>query len=139
MRKLLLFIPAFALMFACNKNGNKTACGIHVCNDVFMNITVVFADKTGKLIFITNYSAVNQRTNLPLQHEGLNIPVALTYHYPVADDSMRDQISTDGDNILVTGTNPNTGQTKSATFDISGGCNCHVQKISGQDTIRFDQ
>jgi hypothetical protein len=46
--------------------------------------------------------------------------------------------STDGDIIKVSATDPATNQTKSVNMKISGGCNCHVAKISGPDTVKFD-
>lgn len=139
MRKTLLLIPALALLFSCHKN-NNTACGVQVCNDIFKQINVVFVDKTGKAIIVSNYSVTNQRTNLLMQPKyDFTKPVAASTLYLVADDSMRDQLSTDGDNVQVNGTNSATGQTKSTLFKISGGCNCHVAKIAGPDTIKFDQ
>ncbi|MEO6850064.1 MAG: hypothetical protein ABI203_07480 [Mucilaginibacter sp.] len=56
----------------------------------------------------------------------------------VVDDSNRKDLSTDGDNVKVSGTNPVTGQVAMGIFKISGGCNCHVGKLSGPDTIKFN-
>jgi len=140
MREKLLLILGCALLFACHKNNNQSGCGVQVCSDIFKQINVVFTDKAGQRIYVTQFSALNQRTNLPLVTKvNLGIPVAMTYSYLVADDSMRDQLSTGGDNVLVTATNSTTGQIKSTLFNISGGCNCHVQKLSGPDTVKFDQ
>jgi hypothetical protein len=134
---LFLFILS---SFSCNKGLQKqSACGTQVCNDIFASVNIYFADNTGKIIVGQNPSAFNKRTNLALTRVYTTIiPMVNTNYYVVADDNMLSQFSTDGDDILVTATNPATNQTKSTTLKISGGCSCHVRKLSGLDTLRFD-
>jgi hypothetical protein len=86
---------------------------------------------------VKNYSAFNKRTQKNLvtgSQKVMNEPGS----YTIADDGMRAQLSTQGDEIVVSATHPTTGQIKTATFKISGGCNCHVERISGPQTITFD-
>jgi hypothetical protein len=40
--------------------------------------------------------------------------------------------------VIISGTHPTTNVTKTVTFKISGGCNCHVEKVSGSSTVVFD-
>jgi len=141
LKRLTLFL-LIACCVACDKNQQKSAgCTAQICTDIFVSINIHFTDNTGKLINVQNFSAVDQRTHLALQAKYTIIvpmPVANTKDYLVADDSMLSQLSTDGDDILITATNPATNQTKTVTLKISGGCNCHVTKISGPDTVAFD-
>ncbi|MGF7077871.1 hypothetical protein [Mucilaginibacter sp. UYCu711] len=128
---LLLIINCIS----CHKS-NQQACGTQVCTYLFAIITVHFADRNGQGVSVQNYSAVNQRT-----HEKL-LPTAQLDAYPgtyaVADDNMRSKFSNEGDDVVVSGTSPTTGQTKTVTLKISGGCNCHVNKESGDNTVVFD-
>jgi hypothetical protein len=104
---------------------------------VFVSINVKFQDKNGNALEVKNFSAVNQRTNESISsgnQQGIN---GVGY-YTVADDNTRSKLSTQGDEVVVTATHPTTGQTKTATFKISGGCNCHVARISGPQVITFD-
>jgi hypothetical protein len=59
-------------------------------------------------------------------------------YYIVATDNNKMDYSTDGDIIKASATDPATNQTKTVNLKISGGCNCHVAKISGPDTVKFD-
>lgn len=103
----------------------------------FAMIGVKFTDKNGHAIAVQSLTAVNQRTKLsvlPANQQGINEPG----YYVITDDSTREKLSTDGDEVLVSATNPATGQTKTVSFKLSGGCNCHIDRISGPQTIAFD-
>jgi hypothetical protein len=122
--------------FSCHKSTQQVACGTQACTEIFASIGVKFVDKSGNAVAVKNFSAINQRTNARLTY-------TLAYdlmpgYYIIADDGTRSQLSTGGDEVLVTGTHPTTNQTKTVTFKISGGCNCHVEKISGAETVTFD-
>jgi hypothetical protein len=138
LKRLTLFL-VIACCVACDKNQQKSAgCTAQICTDIFVSINIHFTDNTGKLINVQNFTAIDQRTHLALQGKyPITVPVPNTKDYLVADDSMLSQLSTDGDDILITATNPTTNQTKTVTLKISGGCNCHVAKISGVDTVAF--
>lgn len=132
---------AIALLIACNfgctkKQTSVLNCPAQMCTMIFASITVQFQDKNGSAVTVKNYTVVNQRTNESLTSSGTGMNSA--GHYTVVDDGMLKKLSTEGDDIVVTATHPTNGQTKTATYKISGGCNCHVDRISGPQVIAFD-
>jgi hypothetical protein len=139
MLKKLLVVLLIACSFGCHKNQQQSACGTgQVCTALFASIGIRFTDKDGNPIAVKNYSAINQRTHLAMVNSNPPInPYGIGY-YVVADDSARSQLSTEGDDVLVSATDPATNQTKTTTFKLSGGCNCHVDKLSGVEKVAFD-
>lgn len=134
---LLLLACSF---ISCHKaqQQQQTVCGTQVCTALFAIIGIHFTDKNENAIVVQNYSVVNQRTHLVLTNSN---PPANPYglgYYIVADDNSKSQLSTEGDDVLVSATSPTTNQTKTVMFNISGGCNCHVGKVSGVETLAFD-
>lgn len=138
LKKVSALLIVACLMAGCDKQRQGlTGCSTQTCTLSFAMIGVQFTDKNGNAVVVQNLTSINQRTKesmLPGTQQG----ITQTGYYYIADDSMRSKLSTAGDDVLVTATNPATGQTKSVTFKISGGCNCHVDKISGPQTIVFD-
>jgi len=138
MLKKVLFLLLFSLCFSCGKKQQTAACGTQTCTAVFTTIGIHFTDNAGKPIGVLNFSAINQRTHIALTNTGSMGILFIIGYYLVADDSALSQLSTEGDDILISATNPNTNQTKTAIVKISGGCTCHVAKLSGPDVIAFD-
>ena len=139
MKKLSIMLLV-ALVTGCNKNNNKIipgGCPLRACTDVFVSVGVNFTDNHGQAIAIENLQVKDLRTNLTLTKKVTGIFWTLGY-YVIADDSDLKQLTTDGDSIQVSATDPSTKQTKTVVFKIAGGCNCHVTKVSGPDTIAFD-
>ena len=137
-RNLYMLLVLVLLFSACRENQQKPGCAIQVCTDIFATITIKFLDKDGNQITVNNYTAVDQRTNVVLHDNKILVPGAYPPYYDLADDSDLKKLSTEGDDILITGTDPVTGQTKTAVVKIAGGCTCHVTKVSGPDAITFD-
>jgi len=139
MLKKLLVVLLMACSFGCHKNQQQSACGTgQVCTALFASVGIQFADKNGNPIAVKNYMVINQRTHLALVNSNPPInPYGIGY-YVVADDNARSQLSTEGDDILVSATDSITNQTKTTILKISGGCNCHVAKLSGVEKIAFD-
>ena len=136
-KKLAIAVASLVLFSACRKN-TQTACGTQVCTDVFASVGVRFIDKNNSPVQVTGYAVLDLRTNKIL-YNVISASADLVPGYMiVADDSDLKDLTTDGDNIRVTATNPTTGQTLHTIFKISGGCNCHVGKVSGPDTIQFN-
>lgn len=137
MIKKILIVLLIAGFLGCTKKHVEALedCPAQPCTLMFASISVQFQDKNGNAVNVTNFTAINQRTNETLSSgsPGLN-----GTGYTVADDGMRSKLATGGDEVIVTATYPTTGQTKTATYKISGGCNCHVERISGPQTITFD-
>jgi hypothetical protein len=139
MIKKILIVLLIAGFFGCTKKQVETLqdCPAQPCTLSFASINVKFLDKSGNAVEVKNYSAFNKRTEKNLvtgSQKVMNEPGS----YTIADDGMRSQLSTQGDEIVVSATHPTTGQVKTATYKISGGCNCHVERISGPQVIKFD-
>jgi hypothetical protein len=94
-------------------------------------------DNQGQLLVIENLQITDLRTHLNLTWGVNNVFWAKGY-YIIADDSDLKQLTTDGDDVQVSATNPANNQTISTVFKIAGGCNCHVIKKSGPDKIAFN-
>ena len=138
-RKLILLLIGGVLFSACTKTQQKnSACGTQVCTALFATITIKFLDKNGNQIVVNNYTAINQRTKEVLHDNKILTPGAYPPTYDVADDSDLKKLSTEGDNIEITGTDPVTNQVKTAVIKVAGGCICHVTKISGPDSLVFN-
>lgn len=137
-KNLAILLLSIVLLSACSKNQpQKPACGSQVCTAIFATVGIHFTDKQGNAIAVENYTVFNLSSNKPLTPGVPNLDMVKGY-YVVASDNDKKDFSTDGDNIKVSATDPATKQTKTATFKISGGCNCHVAKLSGPDTLAFD-
>jgi hypothetical protein len=141
MFKKLLVLLVISSTLGCHKKNQEenSACNPNgVCTTVFAVISINFTDKNGNSIGVQNFRAVNQRTHLALVSTVV-LDTTPGYHiYPIVDDGVRSQLSTDGDDVLITATNPSTNQTKTVTLKLAGGCRCHVEKISGNTTAVFD-
>jgi hypothetical protein len=134
-RKLAVLL-LIACCFSCHKSNQQTACGMQECTENNVTIGVSFTNQDGTGVTVKDYSAINQRTHEKVLSPG-NYNTVPGF-YILADDSMRNQFSTEGDEVLITATHPTTNQTKTVTFKISGGCNCHVEKVSGTSPVVFD-
>ncbi len=137
-KSLSILLLSIVLLSACSKNKpQKPACGSQVCTAIFATVGIHFTDKQGNAIAVENFTVFNLSSNKILTPGVPNLDLVKGY-YIIASDSDKQDFSTDGDNIRVSATDPATNQTKTATFKISGGCNCHVGKLSGPDTLAFD-
>ena len=137
MKRFLWIFVLGALFFPACKKNTQTACGTQVCTDLFASIGVHYVDKNNNPIAVTKFTVLDLRTNKLITHtvpEGLSNPG----YMEILDDNDIKDLSTEGDNLQVSATNPATGQIITTIFKISGGCNCHVTKISGPDTVQFN-
>jgi len=113
-------------------------CGPKTCTEEFASITVKFVDKIGNTLAVNDFKSINSRTGLAVKYAG-PYPTSGAASYTVANDSDLKEFSETGDEVVVSGTNPVTGQVKTASFTISGGCACHIHKVSGPTQIAFDE
>ncbi len=142
MSKSTLFAIIFLsiVVSGCELTGqepNDMPCGPKTCTAEFASIGVKFVDKTGNAVVVKDFTSINKRTGLNVKYAGSN-SVYVAGNYGVATDSDLKDFSETGDDVLVSGTHPSTGQIKTATFKVSGGCACHIRKISGPTEIVFD-
>lgn len=138
MFKKLFALLLIAGLLGCQKTEEKVGgCNTGACTLSFAMLGVNFTDKDGNPVYVQSITAINQRTKLSVlpksQHD-----MVVKGHYVITDDGMKGQFSNEGDDVMVSATYAATGQTKTALFKISGGCNCHINKISGPQTISFD-
>jgi hypothetical protein len=138
MKKLSLLIVLAALFLSCEKN--KTAdCEGLVCDASFKYLTVNFVDKDGIGVPVSNYSAINLRTNEKVFSNFSATANTTPGTFIVLDDGYRKNLSAQGDDIKITGTYDSTKQTKSVTIKVANFvCGCHFEKISGEQIIKFD-
>jgi hypothetical protein len=137
MYKRLPIVLLIILCSACTKT-RQTACGTQTCTDLYAYIGVMFKDKNNNAVSVANFTVTDLRTNMVLTN---NISASADFvpgFRVIVDDSDLKDLTTDGDNVRVTASNPATSQTINTLFKISGGCNCHVAKLSVPDTIKFN-
>ena len=135
-KQLIILELAVVFCLGCKKKQQTGGCSTGTCTTIFASVGIYFNDKQGAPIAIESFSATNQRTKesvLPAKIES-----GTKSFYTVTDDSQISKFTALGEEVVVSATNPATGQTKTTTYFISGGCNCHVEKIYGVGTIQFD-
>ena len=138
--KGFIFLSLITVIIAsCNKGGQPiAACETKACTYQFAYVTIGFTDKSNTAVAVKDVTAVNQRTGLKLDVKPSNFNPNSTNNYVIADDNMLSKFSTEGDDVLISATHSTTNQTKVATVNIAGGCNCHVDRKSGPAEIVFD-
>ncbi|GAB2981881.1 hypothetical protein GCM10027049_17730 [Mucilaginibacter puniceus] len=135
MKRFIILYILVIVSSACSKsNLDGQGCAAKVCTQEFASITINFVNNADQPQNVNSFSAINQRTGLEVERSPS--PLSSLHTFVIADDSKLSQFSTKGDNVLITGKTSN--QTKTAVVNISGGCNCHVERKSGPQTIKFD-
>jgi hypothetical protein len=138
MKKLSLLLVIAAFMASCDKE-NAADCAGTVCDQQFKMLAVSFVDKDGVGVPVSNYSAINLRTNDTVYNNSSASVNTIPGTFIVLDDGYRSKLSAKGDDIKVTGTYDKTKQTKSTIIKVANPvCGCHFEKISGDETIKFD-
>lgn len=134
--KGFIFLSLLSVIIAgCGKDSQpKVAYETKACTYEFRSITINFVNSADQPQNVNSFSAINQRTGLEVERSPS--PWSSLHTFTIADDSKIAQFSTEGDNVLITATALN--QTKTAVAKIAGGCNCHVDRKSGPQTIKFD-
>jgi hypothetical protein len=137
---IFLFLMAAAFS-GCKKHNQQTGCPSQACTADFASLTVNFVDKDGVPVPGKNVTVINLRTHetiIAIGNGGPVVPTIGPFLYTIATDNNKSEFSTEGDDIELTATDAITNITKTTTFKISGGCNCHIAKVSGPDKIVFD-
>jgi len=134
MKRLLVLSLLIIAIASCKKGDQQQACGVKACTYEFRSITINFVNRADQPQNVNSFSAINQRTGLEVERPP-HLSSSL-HTFTIADDSKLSQFSTEGDNILISASANN--QTKTAVVKIAGGCNCHVDRKSGPQTIKFD-
>lgn len=138
MRKCFVFLILIAVLADCKKHNQQTGCPSQACTLNFASLYVNFVDKDGQMAFGKDIKVVNLRTKQTIIAKGNPGPPSTTvgpHVYTITTDNNKNEFSTEGDDVELTVTNIQTGVTQTALFKISGGCNCHIAKVSGPDKI----
>jgi len=103
-----------------------------VCTALFAYIQVAVQSKTGQPIQGLSISDSVLRTGAVFTVPQSGVPNA-PGSYVVLDDNFRNQLRTSGDSVRVTGYEGGEVFSTLYVFDVPDGC--HVQKVSGPDTV----
>ncbi|MFD0795059.1 hypothetical protein ACFQZX_15665 [Mucilaginibacter litoreus] len=134
MKRFLLTGVCLIVLFAsCSRKLNNGCPVNQICTEIFASVGTQFVDNNGNAVTVTDFKVTNQRTNRTIQPKGELPSGNLPPFYTIVNDSNKKELSTKGDDIIVTAVY--NGQKVTGTFKISGGCNCHVTKLSGPEKI----
>jgi len=126
--------------FACTAKKNNIAtndCPPKACTMEFKSIGVIFQNQQGDTLQVKDYAVVLKSTGEKLPSAADRIPGSS--YYLVSSDGDKNILSEKGDTLLIKATNPETGKTRSSEMVVSGGrCECHINKVSGEQTIVFN-
>jgi hypothetical protein len=127
-----LFLVLGFLMLSCS---DSVECADIVCTKEFRTVSIRFVDANGNPQIVKDFTVVNKRTGEIMT--AIN-DMASQGLYVVASDADLLKLSEKGDNVQITAINSKTNVKVQADFVISGGlCACHINKISGPDTLEL--
>lgn len=129
------FACAGALMvflIAARSNSCTTASENCVCTDEFRVYGLTVVDEAGEPVNEVSLEVVNLRTDRRLVSLFLGMPTPGTFW--IVDDTMRDEFRVGGDSIRVTGASGPLSFVTGFRFSVDE-CGCHVQKLTGPDTV----
>ncbi len=135
MKNAILLLLVACCLGCTKKRSEIVDCPAQPCTFIFASVTVQFKDKDGSVVAVKDFAAVNQRTKETMSPKEQVINGA--GYYTIVDDGSLRKLSTEGDDIVVTAKHPTTNQIKTTSYKISGGCNCHVEKLSGPEVVTF--
>jgi hypothetical protein len=139
MKHLSIILLVVLFLSACKSDKNTQGCGVKECTTSFAYLGIRITDNDGKAAKLKSFTAINLRTNkslTPVQYPP-NIDFVAGFVLLASDSNIKD-FSTDGDDVKITAIDSASNQTKTSTLKISGGCNCHLNKLSGPDVMAFD-
>ena len=102
------------------------------CTEEFVMITVAVRDDGGQPLAGLTLTHRITRTDTPVT---INQPFADEGVYVVADDSIKDVLRATGDEIWVHGESADVQFDQVFSVNVPGACRCHVNKVSGPDTL----
>ncbi|MFA6247645.1 MAG: hypothetical protein WC615_11950 [Mucilaginibacter sp.] len=137
MKKLILLCLVFAVVTSsCSKKLKTDGCPTdQICTMMFASIGTQFVDKDGNNVAVKDFKVFNTRTNKYISVKGIIDNGSEPSHYTIVTDGNKKELSTTGDELRITASNISTNKPISVAYKISGGCNCHVEKLSGPEKI----
>lgn len=128
MRYIFLFLLAITVV-SCNDdegcNGNL------VCTEEFRTVLINIVDGDGDPVTLDSFTVTNLDTDQVVSLD----PIAWVDTYPIADDSMLDEIPKEGQRIELVGI-LNGEEVVRETFLVGHDC-CHVILLEGESTIEL--
>ena len=125
-RSLLLLLP---LLGACSDSTD----GSCACTEEFRTVTLTVLDDALQPAQNVTLVRTNLRTAKVLEPGWLGLLVPGTYL--VADDGLIDEFSDEGDTLRVVVTQSGASVTADFVIRAPAPCRCHIQVMSGPDTV----
>jgi hypothetical protein len=139
MKKLIILCLSLAIVtLSCTKKLNNGGCPTQMCTDIFASVGTQFVNKDGNNVAVKDFTVINLRTNKPIVAKNMVDPGFSPMHHTIVSDGNKKELSTEGDELKVSAINAATNKPISAIYKISGGCNCHVERLSGPEKIVVD-
>jgi hypothetical protein len=137
MKKLLLLcLSLVVISSSCSKKLKTDGCPTdQICTMMFASIGTEFVNKNGSNVAIKDFKVYNTRTNKFIVAKGAVDPGFSPMHHTIVTDGNKKELSTEGDELRITATSVSANKAISVVYKISGGCNCHVEKLSGPEKI----
>lgn len=130
MRYIFLLLLAMA-MLSCNDDDLQNCNGNLVCTEEFRTVLVNVVDMDGEAVSLDSYTVTNLDTDTPLTFD----PIVWIDTYPIADDSMLNELPKEGQRIEFVGL-LNGEEMIRETFLVGHDC-CHVILLDGDTTIQL--
>lgn len=137
MKKLILLCLVFAVITtSCSKKLKTDGCPTgQICTMMFASVGTQFVDKNGNNVAVKDFKVFNTRTNKYIAVKGIIDEGSEPSHHTIVTDGNKKELSTTGDELRITALDVSTNKPISVIYKISGGCNCHVEKLSGPEKI----
>lgn len=134
MKKFSFWCLLLALMASACSMSTTVGCPANqICTEIFTSVGTRFVDRNGNNVAVTGFEVFNQRTHKKIEPRGV-LPYGSGFqNYTIVTDANRKELSTEGDDIKVTAMYGN--RKIEAFYKISGGCNCHVERLAGPEKI----
>lgn len=137
-----LSVCLFMAGCATKKNKQDNAeidCPPKPCTMEFRTVGVIFKDSTGDTLVVKDFSAKIKGSDKKLPSADSESASTENPSYLIANDGDKSALSVEGDTLLISATHPSSGKIKTTEIVVSGGrCECHINKVSGDQTIVFD-
>ncbi|MBE0590820.1 MAG: hypothetical protein IH616_00295 [Gemmatimonadales bacterium] len=135
-RRLPLAVLAVALVAVLGTlgvGGCDDTAGNCACTEEYRAYLVTVLDDAMQPANGVTLTRTNLRTGKVLEPTWLGMPVLGAY--VVADDGLLDEFSSDGDIVQVEFAQGGSSFTTEFEFAVRAPCFCHVEKLSGPDTV----
>ncbi len=129
--KYIFILLLATVASSCNDDDLQNCSGNLVCTEEFRTVYVEVVDNNGEPITLDAYTV----TNLDTETAVVLDPTPWVNSYPIADDSMLDELPKDGQRIELVGTLDGEEVIRE-TFLVGHDC-CHVILLEGTTTIQL--